>query len=301
MRAAPIAMLLAACGTEPAPVPTGPHHQYVVRELVVPRTNSEARAYGLDLNADRAIDNQLGMVFGTLKSLGLGVDTTAQEAVVRGGLNLLVDLQAPDLVATEIAGVTTYLGADPSPAPCLDPARIETCGQHLTGTGHFSIEPGSASDLGVGPIVDGTLSAAMDFLPVAIALDPTAPLRLDLFGARVKLTGITAQGFSAVIAGVVSADDVQRVIVPQAAIEMQRIVSTECKQPLGNAPCGCVGGTRADLLQDYMDTNNDCEITLAEVQHSSAVDALFTSDIRVAGQDGMSFGVGVTLVPATFE
>jgi len=301
MRAVLLAILLVGCGTDPAPVPTGPHTQYVMRDLIVPPTNSAAREYGLDLNGDRAIDNQLGLVFATLKSLGLGVDATAREAVVRGGMTLLVDLQTPDFTASELAGVTTYLGTDPSPTPCLDPARLDTCGQHLLGTGHFTIVPGSASDLGMAPIAAGKLLADVGALPIEIALDPAAPLRLDLYGARIELTGISAQGFRGVIAGAIHDDDVQRVIVPQAAHEIQRIVAAECKQPLGAAPCGCIGSSRADLLQDYMDVNNDCEVTLAEVQHSGVVESLLAPDVRVQGEDGLSFGVGIVLVPATFE
>lgn len=301
MRAILIAMLLAGCGTDPAPVPTGPHAQYVMRDLVIPATNSAAREYSLDLNGDRAIDNQLGMVFATLKSLGLGVDSTAREAVVRGGMTLLVDLQTPDFSASDLAGVTTYLGTAPTPTPCLDPARLETCGQHLLGTGHFSIVPGSASDLGAAPISDRALLADVGALAVEIALDPTAPLRLDLYGARIELTGISAQGFRGVIGGAIHTDDVQRVIVPQAAHEIQRIVGAECNQPSGDAPCGCLASSRADLLQDYMDVNNDCEVTLAEVQKSGVVTSLLAPDVRVHGEEGLSFGVGIELVPATFE
>jgi hypothetical protein len=301
MRTALIAILLAACTTDPAPIPTGPHYQYVMKELKIATSNNDARAYGLDLNGDGMIDNNLGMVFGTLQGHGLGVDGTAREALVRGGISLLADLQTTDFVTSEVAGITTYLGTDPSPAPCLDPARIETCGQQLLGTGHFAIERGSESDVGAAPIEDNELVATMDVLPVEIALDPTVPLRLDLYGARVRFTRLSDSGFVGVLGGAIVKDDIDRVIVPQAHHEIERIVGAECGQPDPTATCGCIGGSRADILKDLFDENHDCEISLEEVQRNNLLQALLSPDVRVNGQDSLSFGVGVEFVRAKFE
>lgn len=301
MRAALIAILLAACTDGPEPVPSGPHYQYVMSELKIPKNNTFAREFSLDLNGDKAGDNQLGMVFGTLETLELGVASTAQEALLRGGITILADLQTTDLADSDAAGVTMYLGADPSPAPCVDPAQLSTCGQQLGGTGHFSIELGSASDLGTGPIDDGKLSAAMQTLSVEIALDAQAPLRLDMHDARVRFTGLTETGFSGVIGGMIVKADIDRVIVPQAATEIARIVGTECDLPAGVAPCGCVIGSRAELLQDHFDDNNDCEVSLLEVQEDDLVAALLATDVKTSGREALSFGVGVEFVRATFE
>ncbi len=300
MRGVLIAVLLAGCGDHEVRL-DGPHHQYVMSELRIPSTNTGARADGLDLDGDRAVDNQLGMVFGALKSLGLGVDVTAQEAVLRGGLILLADLQTVDFATTELSGLTTYLGRDPMPAPCLDPTRLETCGQHVLGGGRFSIEPGSESDHGTAPIEEGVFVVDMGLLPLEIALDVDAPLRLDLQAARIRFTSIAQDGFTGVIGGLITQDDVDRVVVPQAAREIARIVGAECAQPTGSPPCGCIDGTRADLLQEYFDDNNSCEVTLAEVATSGVVESLLQPDVRTKGIQGLSFGVGVTFRSATFE
>jgi len=298
MRSLLIAMLLAGCADEPAPVPEGPHYRYVMSELKIPVNNNDARAYGLDLNNDGVLDNQLGMVFGTLSSLGLGVDGTAREAMLRGGINLLVDLQTVDFGSADVSGVTTYLGSNPSPAPCLDPADLSTCGQQLKGTAHFSIEPDSFSDVGVASVEDSVLLADVNRLPVKLALDVTAPLRVDLHGARVKLTGLSETGFRAVIAGAIKIADVDRVMIPQAATEMNRIVTTECGQPSGVAPCGCLGRSR--LLQKQFDKNLDCAISVDEVRKDDLVTALLAPDVTIDGEKQLSFGVGIELVRATF-
>src|SRR5262245_63686571 len=57
------ALPLVACGGEDGvSAPEGPHYTYVVAEASVPVNNMQAREYGLDLNGDKAADNQLGMV-----------------------------------------------------------------------------------------------------------------------------------------------------------------------------------------------------------------------------------------------
>ncbi len=300
MRALLVAMLLVGCGDNEL-VLEGPHYQYVMSDLRIPINNVSARETGLDLNGDKAIDNQLGMVFGTLANMGLGVGGTAREAMLRGGLTVLADLQTIDLEESDLSGLTTYLGRDPSPTPCLDPARLETCGQQFLGHGHFSIEPDSSSDLGQAPLHQGVFLAGMRVLPIEIALDINAPLRLDLREARVRFTSMSQAGFTGVIGGLITADDVNRVIIPQAAREMQRIVGSECGQASGIPPCGCIDNARAEVLQHYFDDNNDCEVSLDEVATSSLVQSLLTPDVTTNKVQGLSFGVGVEFRPATFE
>ena len=300
MRALLIAVLLVGCGDNELRL-EGPHYQYVMSELRIPVNNIAAREYGLDLNGDKTIDNQLGMVFGTLANMGLGVGGTAREAMLRGGLNVLADLQTIDFEESELSGLTTYLGRDPSPAPCLDPARLETCGQQLLGHGHFSIDPDSGSDLGKAPLHAGVFSAGMGVLPIEIALDVNAPLRLDLRAAKVQLTSISENGFTGVLGGLITGEDVNRVIIPEAAREIKRIVGAECGQASGILPCGCIASARAAVLQHYFDDNNDCEVSLDEVETNTIAQSLLAPDVTKNGVLGLSFGVGIEFRPATFE
>lgn len=294
------ALLLAGCYGDNLQ-PAGPHYQYVVSELRIPENNLTARESGLDLDRDKVVDNQLGMVFGALNSLGLGVGETAREALLRGGLVMLADLQTPDFGDADLATFSTYLGGDPDPAPCLDLARLETCGQHVLGTGQFSVDPASASDQADGPIVDGVYHDLVGLLPVEIAIDPAAPpIRLDLRGARVQLTQMSETHISGLIGGGITQTDIDSVVIPQATAQMNRIVQSECSQPAGTAPCGCIPNARADTLQEVFDTNHDCTITVLETSGNSLVRALLSTDIEVGGEELLSFGVAIELAPATF-
>ncbi|MBS1123786.1 MAG: hypothetical protein H6Q90_6014 [Deltaproteobacteria bacterium] len=276
----------------------GVHYQYVVSELRVPTNAVTARENSLDLDGNDSTDNQLGQVFGALNQNGLGVGDTAREALLRGGLVMLADLETTDFENTKISGFTTYLGSDPDPAPCLDPARLESCGQHVLGQGHFSVDDSSASDHAVAPIVDGVFIDTVGVLPVEIAIDPSMPIRLDLRGARVRLSQLSEGHVSGILGGGITQADIDGVVIPQATAQMNRIVQAECAQPSGQPPCGCLG--RADLLQYVFDDDDDCQIEVGEISTNSLVRSLLDPDIVVDGQPLLSFGVGVELATATF-
>jgi len=282
----------------------GEHFQYVVSELRIPTSNAMARTSALDLNGDKIADNQQGEVFGALAGQGLGVGETARESLLRGGLIMLADLQTTSFANTGVTGITgftTFLGGDPSPAPCTDPGDLATCGQHLHGTGSFSVDASTTSDLAAGAIDGATFEAAIGQMPVEIVVD-RLPLRLVLRHARVRLTAISADHISAIFAGGITSGDVDGVVIPEAAAQIQRIVATECGQPGGDPPCGCVPGSRARLLADVFDRSpRDCEITVAEVHDSSLVQSLLAPDLELGKDKLLSFGVSVELARATFQ
>src|SRR6478672_9959941 len=88
--------LAAACGGDSGGgtiVPEGMHYHYVANQVNVPTNNTQARAYGLDLNNDGTVDNQLGMVLGTLSSMGFDIQTLADTDVANGSILMLADYQ----------------------------------------------------------------------------------------------------------------------------------------------------------------------------------------------------------------
>src|SRR5688572_6364093 len=62
------------------------HHHYVIDSLAIPTTNTQAREYGLDLNGDATVDNQLGQVFSTLASMGISFHAATATAVDNGSV-----------------------------------------------------------------------------------------------------------------------------------------------------------------------------------------------------------------------
>lgn len=284
---------------EPLPPLEGDIYQYVVSDLKVPTNNSEAREFGLDLNGDKTVDNQLGMVLGTLEGQGLGTASTAREALLRGGLLVLAELQTTSLADSDDAGLTTFLGSDAVPDACLDEANLATCGQHLMGTGRFTIDPGTASHQARGPIVDGAFHEATGIMPVELAISIAGVIRLDLRGAYVKLTALAPDGARGVLAGAIAPIDIDGVVIPEAAQQIDRIIVDECiVQPTAANPCGCT--ERSRTLEELFDEDHDCRVDVREVATNSLVRSLLAPDVRVHGQEMLSFGVAVELARATF-
>src|ERR1041385_99854 len=109
--AAILPSLVAACGGDDGqPTPEGAHYHYVANKIFVPTTNTEARTYGLDLNKDGTVDNQLGMVLSALGSMRFGIQATIDPAVAECSIILLADFQTKAFTNTTAAGVQVYLG-----------------------------------------------------------------------------------------------------------------------------------------------------------------------------------------------
>ena len=100
--------LLAACASSPPPdAPfTGEVHRYTIDRYDLPRTNYEARVAGDDLNGDRSIDNQIGVVIGTL---GSQMDFPPNPADLRALLPTAIEINAHDLIDDDHVGVS-YVG-----------------------------------------------------------------------------------------------------------------------------------------------------------------------------------------------
>src|SRR5205085_12416445 len=132
-------------------------------------------------------------------------------------------------------------------------------------------------------------------LPISIGVDPAAPLRLDLRAARVRVTNISRTGASAIIAGAIAKADVDAVVIPAIARNLTRIIGEDCGKPETDRACGCPGGSRGELVQVYLDDDDNCRISTAELLASTVIRSLFAPDLKIDGVDALSFGIGVEL------
>jgi len=147
---------LFACGNSPAkhadakpvdmmidmrvPPPDAPpgFFYYVIDHEHVPTSNTEARMYGLDLDGDGTVNNQLGMVLATFSGMGFDIQGTTTKAIDTGSILMLGDLYALDFTNTTGSTFTMFDGANPSPAPCSSSSDT-VCRHHLTGSGIFDV------------------------------------------------------------------------------------------------------------------------------------------------------------------
>ncbi len=259
---------LAACSSSPAhPVPSGAHYTYAIDQLFIPRNNTEARTYAIDLNGDGTLDNQLGMVFGTTESMGFVSAEPTQAAIAGGQIAITLDLQTPDFTTADAAAI----GVSTMPGYTLAGAASD---------GSFDLGPGEL-----------TLQFAFE--------DPSFVISLPLRDAHVVVDGVTDAGIATgILAGGASQQALDDALFPVVQQAFAFVVARDCGH-LSTTTCGCYPNSDGDTLIGNFDTTPaDCTITTDEIVNNDLILSLFAPDIRDSLGELLSVGVGFTAVAA---
>nr|HEX4315961.1 hypothetical protein [Kofleriaceae bacterium] len=333
-----VLFLAAACGGSSGGggggvTPAGNHTQYVINSITAPKSQADDAIIRVDQNSNPvetggAPVNKLGGLIATLKQAGnLDIQTPLTAAVNDGSIILLSDFQTTDFTNAPGAGFSVFLGADPNPAAC-DGSADTTCGHQFSGSASFSIDPNNVSnDALAGPVVSGEFTSGPGDLTIEFSLATGgsgggAPLVISLKDAHVKASGITAGGMTSItIGGAIPNSDIQTMLIPTVADQLNATAQSECTDEVGSAGCGsgltevgCTGGTNkccsgnaGELIGSAsvveLDANGDCMITAAELGSNSVVQGLLMPDVATTGNgsaDGVSFGIGATATGAVF-
>lgn len=313
---AALPLTLIACGGDDGGtvIPEGEHYQFVANAAAVPTNNNQAREYGLDLNDDKTVDNQLGMVLGTLATMGFDIQGTIDEAVAEGSIILLVDFQTKDFTNTTAAGLKVLLGDNPMPAACnageeatCTGGTCTGCGHHLAGTGMFAIAAGSPDNAAVGGrIVNGTFNGGPGAISLQIALGGTDAIQLDLIGARAKASGISADKIdSVVLAGALSEADLNAKVIPAIQQQIVPVIAEDCLDLASPPGCGCMSGSTGKTVLDLFDggimgTAKDCMVSVDEIKENSLIKSLLAPDVTIDGTPALSLGIKVVATKGTF-
>lgn len=289
----------AAVWIDAPPSPAG-HTHFVIDRQLVPTTNAQARDYGLDLNNDMTVDNQLGMVMSTLAGMGLDTQATMDEAIDTGAALTLADLGADDLTTAATATFTLYKGTSPMPTPCAN-AQDTICRKHLAGTGSFTVDPTAPKDPPLaGSIAAGKLTAGPGHLTIQFTMTGATPMMVTLIGARVELMP-TAMAVTGKLGGGISMTDINTKIIPAMRDSFQAQVMAECTMLQSPPTCGCPQSSQGKTLLGLFDTNpQDCTISLAEVQNNSLITSLLAPDVTLENMPALSLGLGVHMVSGGF-
>lgn len=282
-----------------APLPPPTVYRWVVDKQLIPKSNAEANLYGIDLNGDGVVDNQLGAVLAAFIGQGIDLQAITDAAVARGQILMLGEAEL-GVDSPTGASFTMYTGADPQPPACNGAADL-VCRRHLTGSGAIGVAASSAHDPPLaGTIANGTLVAGPGHLEVSVVF-PAGPVLLELIGARVRLQPVAATSLGqSVIAGAVTATQVDTQIFPAMQQSMSLRVAMDCP---GTTPpgCGCASGSQGSTYLNLFDISpKDCKITLDEVRNNTLIKSLFAPDVTIEGQTALSVGFAVTAVKATF-
>lgn len=287
-----------------APPPLPGFHHYVMDTLRVPANNTEARDFGLDLNGDGTVDNQLGMVIGSLAAQGFEIQPATTAQIDRGQILELFRLYAPDFVNVPAATFNAYAGANPMPAACAS-ASDTVCRHHLTGAGTFSIAPSSPANAPLtGTLTGGAMTTAAGHLlaPVTVFTVAGNPLYLTLVGAKVQMSMASdARLMQLKLAGGITQTDIDGKLIPAMREGIEASVMKDCTM-LANPPtCGCPAGSTGKTMLDLFDqAPKDCSVSLQEVRDNSLIQSLLAPDVMLEGQMCLSYGVRATAVAAGF-
>jgi hypothetical protein len=270
-------------------------HHYVIDKHILPVSNAQARELGLDLNDDATVDNQLGLVMATFVGQGIETQPGADRAIDRGEILTLVDLEANGFADGD-ARFALYTGENPQPSPCANGADT-VCRRHLDGNGTFDVASAPDAPL-VGELAGGVLLTEAGRLHVGLSL-MSAPTTYELLGARVKVTSPSdAEITSGVIAGAITQSDVDLVLIPSWALEIDAIVAADC--PGAPPTCGCAGGSQGGVYHSLYDANQDCSVSAQELRTNSLIMSLLAPDVTIEGAPAISLGFGFTAKKATY-
>ena len=160
-------LALAACTSDPSERElTGETRRFVIDSIAVPKNNAEARDMGMDIDGDHKVDNQAGMLVGTLTTFG-DITSHGSDIVASGAIASSVEIVADDFANDDWAGVC-YLGADGEDAT------------HVGGTltdGMFETELGGSATVHLPLFVDADPTVLQPD-PRADRADPGRPRRL---------------------------------------------------------------------------------------------------------------------------
>lgn len=277
------------------------YRTYVIDDLQVPSTSSEATQFGLDLDGDGAIDNKLGTVITALASLNVDAPAMVTRAVDHGDTILLAKIGTTSFLDARVATFETFAGANPSIEPC-NGAGDTTCRKHLAGGATFTVMPEPVGKPVVGNFNGGQFSGTAGNLVVRVDLLGSTPIDLVLLGSRAVLTMTTDSTIgSAKIAGAVSLADIESKVLPAVQANMSATVADECTNLASPPACGCpTGSDGKSALALFDKAPVDCAISLDEIKASALIQNLLEPDVTVEGEMALSLGVGATAVTANF-
>ena len=263
MRIAFASLLLAGCalqygddGTTPI---TGPTHRFVVDRIDLPKTNTDARQMGGDLNGDRTVDNQLGMVISTLNSQG-DVTSHGSDMIAAGAIASSVEIVADDLQNDKTVAVT-YHGQDGD-------ASVAVTGELRDGW-FRSVRTTSSAPLG----------RALVKLPVYVDADP-ATLAIEFLEIDLQPDG--AGGYDGYLHGAVDV----AVAKHEAFVGARQMISSNPSEHV-----------KFMLLVD--DRPHDWVLTEEEFNTNSLIVSFFSYDVTIRGKQLLSVGFRVHLRPCS--
>lgn len=298
-----VLLLLSACSavksTPEQPLPTatpvvipvtGVQYQFVTNQLLLPTTQEQTQAYGLNVDNDlqKNPDNKFGELLTLLTSVApeLELQTTLDQAVDAGQLVTLHMLKADDFFNDPNASWFIYLGQSVESAPVFD------------GSDTFTLD--SATPINspiIGSLTNGNFVGGPGAAHIKMSLLGQV-VEVDLIGVRLE-ADVTVDGcVNGKLGGGITVEEFRGKMLPALADGLNQIIASD--------------STAANTILQAFDADKDKIITTEELEKniilmiaiSPDLDLLDSSGAFNPGQDGVkdsySIGLGFTCVPSSF-
>lgn len=213
------------------------------------------------LGADFDDDGKINNALGTiLTSLGVAGDLTPHgpDMIASGAIASYLEIQADDLENDPTAGVT-FFGREGDPATVMGGAIVD--GTFLSNRTKTTKVPG----------------AGIARLPV---FEDANPVILPIEWVEIDLARDGAGGYDAVLRGGLPAE-------AAAMVAYEGVLEMMVTNPQGHT-----------VFHRVLDLNMDGELTVAEVGDSSLLGLLLRPDIKLGGEDHLSFAFGAHFAPS---
>jgi hypothetical protein len=317
--------LFAACGDSGGPadvtmISMANPAKYVANALTVPMDRMQ---FGMDLNGDGKVDNQLGNIIGALSANNLNTQDGVDQAVCKGSVILLVTQTSADATYQQDDGAGALVQVGKPMTGYMDTNGNMKCDSADTGipkfdgTDTFTQDTTFAGAQFAGRISNGLYSSNSPVTtthPVTVSLQlplvsGATPVQLTIVGAHIQFRETSGKIMSGQINGAIKSSDVMNTIIPNVAMLLNSRVtanptgSTE-KQILQIFDIGCTG--MPQLKGDGM-------IATCEVSDNSIIKNVLNPDVQMfdsagnyhpnaanTNKDSLSLGLGFTAVKATF-
>lgn len=266
--------------------------KFVASSLTLPKN---ATTFAFDIDGDGTADNRLGNIIQAISALNLMPQDSADEAIMTGGLVLLVDAVSTDASQQSAtnAGAKLTVGNEPAAAPKFD------------GTDTFTIDTRVSAAQFLGNITAGTFTSnnpATTMNPVTLTLglplvEGQPPLSLPVTAGRITYKiGADGKITGGQINGAIKKTDVDTVIIPAVAA----LVTAELAKPDASASLAS------------FDPNGDKMVTAEEIKMNQLVSNFLAADVQLfengvykpnpakTAKDSLTLGLGFTAVKASF-
>src|SRR5688572_17695832 len=252
-----ILSLLSACGAlkstpeQPMQTPTtvvipttGVQYQFVTNELLLPTTQEQTQAFGLNIDNDlqKSPDNKFGELLSLLTSVApdLELQATLNQAVNAGQLVTLHMVKADDFLNDPNASWFIYLGQSVESAPAFNGSDV------------FTLDPATpANSPIIGSLVDGNFAGGPGTAHIKMSLLGQL-VEVDLIGVRIEAAVSVNGCVDGKLGGGITVEEFRNRLLPAMADGINQIIAAN-------------NNAATPLLQAF-DADKDKIITVQELE-----------------------------------